>query len=486
MSFSHKRIFLIPLDSRPVCYDMPRRLAAMAGLELSMPSPTLLGQMKTPANFKTLARWVKNHLFENDPLIVALDTIAYGGLIPSRVNEDSLDTLKARVDALFTQIKADACYGFSSILRIPNYDFDEEEPVYWNQYGKQLYAYSTAMHETGQPPREMKIPQPVLQDFLARREKNFVLNRHYLSYLAQGQLDYLTYCQDDTGPFGLNVQEAEQLTADIKKRALGEQAHIQTGADEVAACMLARWMVLQHEKPVSIYPFYSSETGRKLVAKFDGLPIERVVEKAVKACGAVLAKKAADADLWLVVHTPEERQGDHCSREKAKTNPEQVEEVLNVLARALSLGKPLAIADVAYANGGDPKLMDKLITGFEDLTGLYGYAGWNTPGNTIGTSVAMGLIRLMAEANRSFDPEAFCKLMLIRLADDWLYQADVRHTVRSSMNGSALRGVPDEKLLNVLMADGLFLLKSRLGLENQAVHCRYPCQRTFEVEIAIR
>jgi hypothetical protein len=485
MSFSHKRLFLVPLDSRPVCYDMPRRLASVAGLELGMPSSTLLGYMKTPANFKTLSRWIKNHLFENDPVIVALDTIAYGGLIPSRVNEEPIDVLQSRIDAFFQQIKADACYGFSSILRIPNYDFDEEEPAYWNQYGKKLYAYSMAAHETGQAPRH-DIPPAVLGDFLHRREKNFELNERYLALLTDGRLDYLTYCQDDTGPYGLNVREAEHLAAQIKKRKLANQAHIQTGADEVASCMLARWMTLQHEETVAIYPFYSSETGRKLVAKFDGLPIETVVERAIKACGAMVAKKAADADLWLMVHTPEDRQGDHCSQEKAKLNPDQVSEVINVLEKALKLGKPIAIADVAYANGGDPKLMDKMISGFEDLTGLYGYAGWNTPGNAIGTAVAMGLVRLMAEANRSFDAEAFCKLMLIRLADDWLYQSDVRYTVRQGMNGSALRGVPDETLLNVLMADGLFLLKSRLGLENQAVHCRYPCQRTFEVEIGIR
>jgi hypothetical protein len=244
-------------------------------------------------------------------------------------------------------------------------------------------------------------------------------------------------------------------------------------------------MVLQRSAPLKVYVFYSSEAGRKVVAKFDGLPIETVVERAVKACGAVLVKKAAAADLWLMAHTPEDRQGDHCSREQARTTPEQLAAVVQVLEKSLSLGKPLSIADVAYANGGDPRLMEKILARFEDLTGLYGYAGWNTPGNAIGTAVAMGLIRLMAEENKSFDAAAFCKLMLIRLADDWLYQADVRQSVRRSMNGTANRAVPDEKLLNVLMADGLFLLKSRLGLENQTVQCNYPCKRTFEVEIRI-
>lgn len=484
MPFSHKRVYLIPLDSRPVCYDMPKRLAEVAGLELGMPAPNLLGHLKKPANFKTLSRWVKNHLFENDPLIVALDTIAYGGLIASRVNEDPLETLQQRVQSFFQQIKVDACYAFSSILRIPNYNFDEEEPAYWNQYGQALYRYSAQLHETGQA-EAGDIPDAVLKDFMARREKNFALNESYLSLLFEGTLDYLTYCQDDTGAFGLNVQEAQSLSKQLSKRKL-EHAHIQTGADEVAACMLARWMVLQYPEPVKVYPFYSSETGRHLVAKFDGLPIEMVVEKAIRACGAQVAKKSAEADLWVMVHTPEDRQGDHCSREQAKVQPEQLEEVQKVLQKALQLGKPIALADVAYANGADPRLMDKLVFQFEDLTGLYGYAAWNTPGNAIGTTVAMGLVRLMAERQNTFNAQAFCQLMLIRLADDWLYQADVRHTVRQSMNGNAHRQAPDEALLNVLMADGLFLLKNRLGLEKQSVHCRYPCQRTFEIEVTLK
>ena len=139
MALSHKRVFLIPLDARPVCYDLPRRLALSAGLELSMPSPKLLGQLKQPANFKTLDRWIKNHLFENDPVIVALDTIAYGGLIASRVNAEPLEKLQDRVDKFFSQVKASSLFGFSSILRIPAYNNDEEEPDYWAQYGKALY-----------------------------------------------------------------------------------------------------------------------------------------------------------------------------------------------------------------------------------------------------------------------------------------------------------------------------------------------------------
>jgi hypothetical protein len=262
------------------------------------------------------------------------------------------------------------------------------------------------------------------------------------------------------------------------------QAHIQTGADEVACCMLARWMALQEAKPVKIFPFYSSDFGKKLIARFDGIPIEAVVEKAILACGATVAKKSSEADLWLMVHTPDEKQGDHCSRIEARLHPDQVEEVLKLFQKSLDTGKPLMIADVAYANGSDPRLTEKLVTGFEDLTCLYGYAGWNTPGNTIGTAVAMGIVRYLAEQHQSFNAEAFCKLLLIRLADDWLYQSDVRKTLRG-LNGKFNPRKPDEAVLNLYMANGLSLLQTRLGLENQKVHCAFPCERLFEIEITV-
>ncbi|MBX2861192.1 MAG: DUF4127 family protein [Vampirovibrio sp.] len=490
----HTRICLIPLDSRPVCAQLPQQLGAIAGLEVAVPSAKLLGHLKKPANFAALDRWVKNHLFENDPVIVALDTIAYGGLIPARVGDESIDELEKRTQQFFDRVRAADLYGFSSIMRIPNYNNAEEEPDYWATHGKQLYEYSEACHrQGGLAPDPEGIPTDVLEDFLVRRKRNFTLNMAHLYHLALGRLDYLTFCQDDTGSHGLNVKEAQDLDAEIQRHKVSDSCHIQTGADEVAACMLTRWMLQNqdnsddHPPIVKIYPYYTTETGSNTTARFDGIPISSVVHQQIKACGAHLADTPEEASAWLLVHTPETEQLDHCERRNMRTfNLAQpsagIQHAFSILEQAKAQNKPLMLADVAYANGGDPALITPLLNDDDTLPDLYSYAGWNTPGNTVGTSLAMGICRYLAEQNNRFNAEEFKKLLLIRLCDDWLYQSDVRYYIRQQTNGK----LPDVGMLNAAMANGIDLIKSKIDLEEAHVSCRFPCQRSFEVEILVQ
>ncbi|MDX2085688.1 MAG: DUF4127 family protein [Candidatus Melainabacteria bacterium] len=522
------RVCVIPLDARPVCYDLPQRLLRIAGIEPCLPATNLLGVLKQPAKASALKRWMKHHLMEGDPLVVALDTLAYGGLIPSRVGLESFESLREQVDAFLETLRLDTpitdtrpaspqpktpekvrkVLGFSSILRIPNYNFAEEEPDYWQQYGQRLYRFSEALHQAGLdcpgflsaclpesvraalPPGLLNdIPAEVVEDFLQRHRRNFRLNQSFVADWADNRLETLVFCQDDTGAYGLNVLESQWLASQLlgaEKNTSAERtpqphsAWVQTGADEVACTLIARLLV--DEQPLRVYPFYSSLQGSQLQARFDGVPIETVVAQRVHACGALLADTEAEADLLLAIHTPESRQGDHCEGLSALTQPEQSRVLTDWLAKAQQRGQPVALVDVAYANGSDPRLTEQLLTRFTHLDWLYGYAGWNTPGNAIGTALAMGVVRCVAERHRTFRAREFQKLLLIRFADDWLYQSDVRYHVRhANYQGQP----PAEAQLNALMADGLSLLQHRLDLADMRVRCHFPCDRTFEVAIHV-
>ena len=79
-----KKIAFIPIDNRPVCYELAQDIAAIDGeIELLLPPKWLLGDLKKNSRIDGIYSWIES-IHEIDYLVVSLDTIAYGGLIPSR------------------------------------------------------------------------------------------------------------------------------------------------------------------------------------------------------------------------------------------------------------------------------------------------------------------------------------------------------------------------------------------------------------------
>lgn len=471
----------IPLDARPVCYDHLERLARSFRLPVALPPMGMLGALKRPADLPALQDWMRSVVRESGELswILALDTLVYGGLIPSRLGNEFLEELESRFETALGILGAPP-KAFSSILRIPRYNGAEEEPEYWAEYGERLYAYSEALHEKGEADAA-GIPEGVLQDFRGRRDRNFAMNRFYLDQLGRGRLERLVYCQDDTGAYGLNVQEAQALAQGIEAAGLQGRAHVQTGADEVALTMLARLLVETTGDTPRIFPVYSSPEGARAMARYDGLPIQRVVERQLSACGAVLAEDSRQADLMLLVHTPSQVQGDFCMGIESDRSPGQLTTAMDCLRQALQRNQAVVLADLAYANGADPFLVTRMLAEQYPLETLYGFAGWNTPGNTLGSALSMGVVRWLAERQQSFDAEAFDKLLYIRFADDWLYQSNARQGLRRQFPGE----LPSQAALTEAMGPGLALLRERLPFEGPEAQASFPCQRTFEVAIQL-
>ena len=90
-------IGFIPIDNRPVCYTLAKDITAIdRALKLFIPPRELLGDLGHYANTDGIFDWIKT-LPELDAFIISLDTIAYGGLIPSRRCPDSFEDIKSRV-----------------------------------------------------------------------------------------------------------------------------------------------------------------------------------------------------------------------------------------------------------------------------------------------------------------------------------------------------------------------------------------------------
>ena len=143
------KICFIPIDNRPVCYSLAKDICAIDNdIELYIPSRECMGDLKKNADIEAIFNWL-NKLPQVDAMILSLDTLAYGGLIPTRRCPESFEEIKERIDKLKPILKGKKVYAFSSIMRISNNNFNEDEKEYWKEYGKEIFRISFETDKNG-------------------------------------------------------------------------------------------------------------------------------------------------------------------------------------------------------------------------------------------------------------------------------------------------------------------------------------------------
>lgn len=440
------KICFIPIDNRPVCYNLAKDIASIdENIELFIPPREFLGDLKKNAGVNEILEWLEN-LPACDAMVLSLDTIAYGGLIPSRrgVNDkgiiENYDDIKRRVERLKPLLEGRKVYAFSSIMRISNNNYNEEEKEYWKDWGKKIFEYSFSGFNDG-------IPSEILEDYLETRRRNFEINKLYLEWQKEGIFDTLIFSKDDCAPKGFNVEEAYEL------ERLGGKT--KTGADEIPLTLLARAI----EKNIKVFVEYTEPEYKNCISNYEDVSIEKSLLGQLELAGFTAVTSPKDADIILVVNNFIEKQGelvmgwDTEPYNKIFTPPPD---------------KPYAIADVRFANGADNAFVNQLLPKI-DLNNFYGYSGWNTSANSLGSLLASVKIRWNA---KKINTSAFKKLQMIRFLDDWAYQANVRGIIASPCNIKELMK-PYEKTLAEIFLPG----------ESEEFSYSFPWNRKFEVEI---
>lgn len=433
-------IAVLPLDDRPVTYDLPARIGAIAGARVLLPPRELLGNLEQVADRAALGAWLLEAGPEADAVVVALDTLGYGGLIPSRRSPDDLAAIMEALGPL-RRLKerhpALPLYGFNVTMRLSDSDVNEEEKPYWDRYGKLIFRWSFHQHRfkangdvadraIAQEARK-QIPPEILDDYLATRERNFTLNQTMVKWAGAGFFDALLLTQDDTSSFGLNVEEQQQLAQMVNTTRIGDQVLIYPGADEVASVLVARALNRLAGREPKLAASWHPLDGKRVQAMYEDRPLWQTLRGQIRAAGCKEIGDAAQADLEIVVNTPGAGQGDLALQTRLELpdspHPRNLEPVMMALDDAAK--RPLAFADVAYANGADPRLLPELVKRVDPWR-LRGFAAWNTAGNTFGTLVAAASASLMPGA----DPRALATFVTERLAEDWLYQSIIRQELR--------------------------------------------------------
>jgi len=462
-----KTIALIPIDNRPVCYDLPKQIVDITDeYELLMPPIEAMGGLVKAADRQKLIEGLKN-LPECDYIVLSLDTLVWGGLINSRRSSETFDEILPWLEEIKNILKTKKAkiLAFSSVMRISNNNFNEEEKEYWSEWGKKIFDWSYNFHlaracNDNEPERKQncimnKIPDEILNDYLSTRERNFKVNKIYLEWLKEGIFDFLVFSKDDCAKYGLNVMEAEELSDEIKKSKLN--AAVKTGADEIPLTLMAR--IFSEKKQTHIFPVYTQPESVDKISKYEDLPVKLSVNSQIELAGCTVAEDIQNAELVLLVNNFKNEQG---------------ELVMNVFEEGFKgdfdvFDKPFAIADILNANGADNDFVETLFK--KDWKNLVGYAGWNTTGNTLGSVIALSLAYLLSERPNS---ENHKKVLFTRFCDDWAYQANVRAELKKE-NSFA----PDEK-----MQPYTDKINKKL---NTKIHGSYsfPWNRFFEIEVRL-
>lgn len=501
----NRKIALIPIDARPVTRELPKQIARIGGWEVLLPDKEILGFLKKPGNINSLSDWLLKVAPEVDGFVLSTDMLAYGGLVPSRINSDELQVVLKRTELILHLKKIypeKPIMAFSATMRISNNYVNEEEKEYWKDYGEEIWQYSYHTHRYVRTECEESkgkveklsavIPPDILQDYLQTRERNFQVNLSLLDLIENGTLDVLVFPQDDTSEYGLNIEEQESLTDFVRKRQLSSKVFIYPGADEVANTLISRLIYkLEKVAPPTFFPFYSGETGSHVHAMYEDRPICESVKGQVFAFGSYTVDNANDAEIVFAVNVPGKQQGDLALQKflgEVDTSHRNIGEWVSRVHHYVRKQKLVAIADVAYANGADPAMLPRLLDGVP-LSHLCGFGAWNTAGNTIGTVVAQAAMIYLQKEKPSipFDKVQgnMEEQIVLRLLDDYLYQTIVRQEVRKAVN---LETITDETLLQEVAfrfneEAKVFLEKYSLDYEIKDIYL--PWNRTFEIGICL-
>nr|MCR5266622.1 DUF4127 family protein [Cyanobacteria bacterium RUI128] len=299
------KICIIPIDNRPVCYNLIKEIARVdEDIELYTPPRSMLGSLTKVADIVGIFSWL-GKLPEVDAIVLSLDTIAYGGLIPSRRSTESFADIKSRMYDFkeLLETKKAKIYAVSSIMRISNNNCNEEEKEYWNKYGKYIFEYSYEKHKFAanlglETPVKRLIPPDILADYKSTRARNFRINQMYLEWKKQGFFETLVFSKDDCAKYGFNVMEAEHL-----ERMGGD---VITGADEIPLSLFARAI----NADMKVYPVFVEDSEKRLVSNYEDVSIEKSVNNQLKFAGVNIVDNKEDADVVLIVNNFKKHQGE--------------------------------------------------------------------------------------------------------------------------------------------------------------------------------
>lgn len=336
------------------------------------PPLEMLNNINQPGDTTRIAAWLLENAPNADAAIITLETLCLGGMIPARRVSDSLEDTLKRLEVLLEVKRQNPTlkiYAYGVIVRVAHDNDPLEEKPYYGQHGTALRKVSEWIDrvERGADGQELEkaktaVPAEILEDWLGTRERNHALHQRALEMLSEGVLEHLCLTLDDTTPYGLAARDRRRLEARIDELGLWERTDIYPGADEVAAALLARAVAEAHGRKPSIFVRYPSVLSEQSIMLYEDRVLGELVKAHIRAAGGVIASRANSADLILAVNSPTYKQAHRAPDfEVVDTANRHLAEFVDCICDDLENSRAVAIADVAYANGAEPRLVRQLL-----------------------------------------------------------------------------------------------------------------------------
>lgn len=419
------RILLVPLDNRPAAGQFAQMIGNIDGANVQMPPYQLLGRFTNPGDPEAILSWLETQDYSDvSTLVVSADMIAYGGLIASRTNATpqatALQRLK-RLEALAQRIRPKTrLFVFSSVMRLA------PTAVIANRSWRALLAKYVAARQSAEESKQRpgpalialkaKVPPAALAQYDATRLRNHLVQME-LVRMAVRCLDYLVIGQDDAQIHGPHVPETRELRALTEKIGIIGRVYFCEGVDQNANVLISRALLKAANWTPRIRVVYSDPYGRNKVGAYESQTVQDTVRDQVYASGARITALNEPYDYALYVNTPDRREL-------------FFQDFLDDLRNEMDQNLPVSVADIDLAPDGtcDRELFEAL-RNENRLMKLLAFAGWNTAGNTLGTSIPAANVLLLAQKQK-YDPfrrEVAQKTFLLhRLVDDVMYHRQTR------------------------------------------------------------
>lgn len=507
----NEKVLYIPLDDRPVNLTFVKDLGKISNVNIVTPPLEMLGQFFEKGKCNEISSWLLST--NEEVLIISLDMLLYGGLISSRSSETSKEEALELLNTIREFKRKNPSvkiYASSNIMRLSISILGDESEIWWrkiNKYNELRYKIEILGELNLKSDLDkliVDIPEKVLGNYLKSRTRNHELNIEAINLVKDGIVDFLILSQEDCSPYGLHWIEHKKINEEIDRYDLKHKIYVYPGADEIGQILLAKYINDSTKVYPKVFIFYDNEDESNNIPKFEDRPLNKNVDEHLKSLEAIIVKDIEACDLILAISTPNIPYIDMVEDNMDKYNKKQkIDYFVSKLKEYSNKNKVIALADLAFANGGDLYLIEKLRE--EDLIfKIISYSAWNTAGNALGTAIVHGnIISNLIKRNQLnlSNSIASLKFLLERYADDFFYQSVVRKdtskivleknlsvfnmgSINISINNYVEKAI-DKLIKEYFMEKTINYLKVNGVISKIDVKASLPWNRIFESECSI-